>query len=117
MKHFTHFCTIYSVSDPFPVYELLLCYFASYLAQLGMAPQTVKGYLAGVRNAQISMGLPDPREQSSLPLLRRVQTGISRIRLQSKSKSSRVRLPITIQVLERLLEVWVGSSNPDQTVL
>ncbi len=97
--------------------ELLLCYFASYLAQLGLAPQTIKCYLAGVRGAQISMGLPDPREQSSLPLLKRVQAGISRIRQQSGGKSSRVRLPITTRVLERLYGTWVGSANPDKTML
>ena len=78
---------------PFPVHELLLCYFAAYLAQKGLPPQTVKGYLAAVRSAQISMVLPDPREQSSLPLLRWVQAGISRIRLQSGRQMVRVRLP------------------------
>ncbi len=117
MGHFARFCATYTVGDPFPVQELLLCYFASYLAQLGLAPQTIKCYLAGVRGAQISMGLPDPREQSSLPLLKRVQAGISRIRQQSGGKSSRVRLPITTRVLERLYGTWVGSANPDKTML
>ncbi len=112
MKHFTRFCTAYSVGDPFPVHELLLCYFASYLAHSGLPLQTIKSYLAGVRNAHISMGLPDPREQSSLPLLKRIQAGISRIRQQSGSQSSRVRLPITIQVLKRLQVAWQGSQRP-----
>ena len=94
MKHFTCFCVNYTVQTPFLVHELLLCYFAAYLAQKGLAPQTVKGYLAAVRSAQISMSLPDLRELSSLPLLRRVlaESGFSqrgRWLGQSPSISSR----------------------------
>ena len=33
--------------------------------------------LAAVRNMQISLGLPDPRDHSSLPMLRGVQAGTS----------------------------------------
>ena len=76
--HFTRFCVNYAVQTLFPVHKL---HFAAYLEPKGLAAQTVKGYLAAVWSAQTSMGLPDPREQSSLPLLRRVQAGISRIRL------------------------------------
>ena len=36
-------------------------------------------YMSSVRNIQISLGLPDPREQSSLPMLKRVQVGIARV--------------------------------------
>ena len=117
MKHFTQFCLAYSVHDPFPVQELLLCYFAAYLARNGLAPQTVKGYLSAVRNAQISMGLPDPRERSALPLLKRVQAGISRVRQQAGSQPSQVRLPITVHILERLHQAWRTSTDPNSTVL
>ena len=72
MKQFHSFCTTYSITDPFPLTEQTLCYFTSYLAERGLAPQTVKSYLAGLRNAQISLGFPDPRDQSSLPRLKRV---------------------------------------------
>ena len=70
MKRFYQFCFSYTIPDPFPVSELTLCYFVSYLAEQGLAPQTGRAYLAAVRNAQISLGLQDPREQSSLPLLK-----------------------------------------------
>ena len=43
--------------------------------------QTVKSYLSAVRNSQILLGLPDPRHQSSLPILKRVQAGIARLRM------------------------------------
>ena len=81
MKHFTKFCLTYSITDPFLLSELLLCYYTSYLVRKGLAPQMINAYLAALRNAQISLGLPDPREQSSLALLKRVQAGIGRIRL------------------------------------
>ena len=50
---------------------------------------------------QISLGLPDPREESSLPVLKRVQAGISHARLL-KGAPSRIRLPITIQLLGQI---------------
>lgn len=70
MKRFHNFCVKYSVNNPFPVTEQLLCSFISFLADEGLAPQTCKAYLLAVRNMQISLGLPDPREHSSLPVLK-----------------------------------------------
>ena len=53
-----------------------MCCFAAFLAYEGLAPQTGKGYMAAVRSMQISLGLLDLRDQSSLPMLKRVQAGI-----------------------------------------
>ena len=72
MKRFHGFCVKFNVVNPFPVTEQLLRSFVSFLADEGLAPQTGKSYLAAVRNMQISLGLPDPRESSSLPVLKRV---------------------------------------------
>jgi len=96
---FSSFCTQCKVDTPFPVTEPLLCCFAVFLADQGPVPQTGKGYLAAVRNMQLSLGLPDPREQSLLPILKRVQTGIRWVRAASGT-TSRPRLPITASVLE-----------------
>ena len=81
MKRFHTFCTTYNVNTPFPLTEHLLCSFAAFLADQQLAPQTIKSYLSALRNIQISLGLPDPREHSSLPILKRVQAGISTIRM------------------------------------
>ena len=54
--------------------------FQAGLAPSSQTPQTIKSYLAALRNTQISMGLPVPRDHSSMPLLKRVQAGISRMR-------------------------------------
>ena len=113
MKRFFSLCTTYIVSDPFPLIEQTLCFFASYLAEQGLAPQTGKAYLLALRNAQISLGLPHPRKQSTaMPLLKRVQAGISRTRLQKGVPT--MRLPITIQTLGRMQDALLSSSEPDR---
>ena len=118
MKRFYNFCTSFNVTDPFPLTEQTLCFFAVYLAEQGLAPQTGKAYLSALRNTQISLGLPDPREQSSLPLLKRIQAGISRTRLQrGNTTPKRIRLPITIHTLERIREALFTSDEPNRVVL
>ena len=74
-------------------------------------------YLATVQNAQISMGLLNPWEHSSLPLLKRVQAGISRIRLQQGKRSSCTRSPITMHILGRMREALVASSDTNKVVV
>ena len=107
---------MYNVFDPFPITEYLLCCFAAFMAKEGLAPQSIKPYLAAVRNTQLSLGLPDPREQSALPVLKRVQMGISRARL-GRQQPSRVRLPITGQVLRQVKADLVQSGDPERTVI
>ena len=113
LKRFYNFCTQYEVVAPFPVTEQLLCYFSAYLADQGLAPQTGKAYLSVVRSMQISLGLPDPRDQSSMPILKRVQAGIRRARIL-RSSPPRIRLPITLAKINHHLSV---SNRTDRQVL
>ena len=113
IKHFHSFCVQYNVLQPFPLSEYLLCSFVAYLADQGLAPQTGKSYLSALRSMQISLGLPDPRDQSSFPILKRVQAGISRAEVLRGS----LPLPITIYVLEGIHQFLATSSNPDRVVL
>ena len=117
IKRFHTFCFHYNVTQPFPLTEQLLCSFAAYLADQGLAPQTGKSYLSALRNMQISLGLhvPDPRDQSSLPILKRVQAGISRAKV-FKGSPPRIRLPITVPILEAIHQSLVMSTNPDKVV-
>ena len=103
------------IFTPFPVYEQLLCSFVAYLADEGLSPQTAKSYLAAVRNAQLSLGLPDPRETSSLPILKRVQAGIARVILQ-RGRSTRIRLPISAELLDRIRVTLLKSSDPERAL-
>ena len=92
---FANFCEMYSVLTPFPVSESILCYYASFLASQNFSPQTIKTYLAGIRHMQITLGLPEPKEYSSQPRLRLVQTGIKRAHSQKMPLVTKLRLPIT----------------------
>ena len=65
---------------------------------------------------QISLGLPEPSEQSSLPILKRVQAGIRRAHA-AKGNHQKVRLPITATVLRQIKAVLDTSSSPDKAVL
>ena len=107
------FCEQFQVIDPFPVTERLLCSFAAYMAEDRLSVQT---YLAAVRNMQLSLGLPDPREQSSMPILKRVQAGISRARL-GRGQPSLVRLPITASLLRRIKDELERWAYPEKLVL
>ena len=97
--------------------EKLLCYFAVTLAEEGLAPQSIKTYLAAVRNMHISLGFPDPRANSSLLILRRIQAGIQRVQATKGTPSSRVRLPITPPILDRLREHWQSTEHPNKLCL
>ena len=75
----------------------------------GLAPGTIKTYLAAVRHAQIMKGLPEPRQGSSLPRLRLLQSGVRRDRAQQGLPPARSRLPITPNILLRIYTNWSGA--------
>ena len=106
----------------------LLCFFVASLAQQGLAPGTIKTYLAGVRHAQIIRGHqgssgvirghPEPRQNSTLPRLHLLQAGVRRERAERGVPPARPRLPITLSLLRQMRAVWNASaSNPDTVML
>ena len=114
MKRFLEFCSVYMIVNPFPLSEKLLCYYAVFLAKRGLAYQTIKTYMSATRNMHISLGFPDPRDSSSLPILRRIQAGIQRIQSTKGSPSKQVRLPITPAVLDRLRTHWEATKHKER---
>ena len=116
LRRFHSFCIKFNIASPFPVTERLLCSFLAFLADDGLAPQTGTAYLAAVRNMQISLGLPDPRDSSSMPILKRVQAGIKRARL-AKNIPPRIRLPITTPVLEQVRVALDQSAHPQKVLI
>ena len=109
---------MYSITIPFPVSEAILCYYATYLAGQQLSPQTIKTYLAGIRHTQILLGLPEPREFSSLPRLRLVQSGIQRSYSQKSPLSNKIRLPITPAILLKIQKHWnPRAKDPDIVML
>ena len=116
LKCFYLFCTRYTVINPYPLSEHLLCSFAAHLADQGLSPQSIKTYLSAVRSVQISLGFPDLRDRSSLPYLKRVQAGISRCRGQ-KGSPTKQRLPVTAEVLRRVQRVLTSPDRKERTVV
>ena len=108
VNRYLSFCCAFGVSTPFPVSELMLCYFITSLAREGIAPATIKTYLAAVRHAQIIQGHQVLRDSSALPRLSLIQKGICRERAESSPAHSPNRLPITLPLL-RLLRPPEGS--------
>ena len=92
-----------------------MCCFVAFMAY-GLAPQMGKGYMAAVRSMQISLGLPDLTDQSSLPMLKRVQAGIQQARALSGS-SAHTRLPITVAVLGCIGAQLESSSHPHKELV
>ena len=116
VNRFTAFCAKFNVVNPFPVDELLLCRFVASLAQEGLSPSTIKSYLAGVRNAQISKGLPEPDKACTMPRLKLLQAGVAKARATGETPSSRKqRLPITPVILNGILSAWVTPSALQST--
>ena len=101
-KRFHEFCIEYDITSPLPVTESSLCYFAAFLAIKGLAPASIKVYLAAVRHMQVIQGFPEPRVTSSLPRLRLVLNGIARSRVLGQQTKQKPRLPITTPVLKKL---------------
>jgi len=62
-QQYIQFCIQFSTVTPFPVSEVSLTYFATYIFKEGLLGGTIKSYLAVVRHIQISLGLGDPRMQ------------------------------------------------------
>ena len=58
-----------------------------------------------------------PRDQSTLPLLKRIQVFISRVRLQKGQAKQRVRLPITPPTLCQIKTHLMASNNPNRMLL
>jgi len=82
------FCAKFGVSNPFPISQALLCYYVAYLANNGLAYQTIKTYLTAIRHIQIAQGLPEPKQYASMPKLKVVEKGVRKIRALDKPSSN-----------------------------
>ena len=80
--------------------------FVSSLHKEGLAPGTVKSYIAAMRFEQISRGMGDPGI-SRMPQLEYVLKGLKR----RAHGGTRRRLLITPEILKKLRQVWDGDTN------
>ena len=65
---------------------------------------------------QLSMGLPDPREQSFLLLLRRVQAGIRQASAFKEPHHKRTKFLITLTVLRTIHSALNAWADPERVV-
>lgn len=110
-------CSLYSITTPFPVSEAILFYYSTYLASQQLSPQTIKTYLAGIHHTQILLGLPEPREFSSLPCLHLVQSEIQRTHSQKCPAPSKICLPITPAILLKIRNYWVTKAKDPNIIM
>ena len=117
LKCFHKFCVQYSVTTRFrsrsTSFDALQHSWPTKVSPLRLGNHTSLQFAVCI---QISLGLPDPREHSSLPILKRVQAGIYRARLLCGTPP-RIRLPITTPVLAQIRRILDTSSNPRKVEL
>ena len=106
-KRFLAFCNQFNLLA-LPLSEHTIMLFISQLGVDGLSMSTIKSYLASLRNLLINNGLQNISIYS--PRVELVLRGIKRVK--GSSAVSKVRLPITPDILVALKKVW-GSNTPD----
>lgn len=85
---------------PFPATIQTLSSWVASLGENRLQPKTIKSYLAGVKSSQVDTGFED-LEVFDHPMLKRIITGIKR---KNGEADKRERLPITKNILLRLIQ-------------
>ena len=78
----------------------------SALSSTGTVITNSEDILTAIRNLQISLGFPDPRDISSLPRLKLVLMGIRHLQSHSRANAARILLSITFSILSGIKKVW-----------
>ena len=91
-----------------------MTYYVTFLGEQRMREQSIKTYIAALHHVQITMGLPDPLDTSSLPRLSLVLTGIKRSQAEAGRPPRKLRLPITLPILERIRSLWNNRPMPQR---
>ena len=108
-NRYINFCAHLKV-PPLPLTQDTITRFAAYLAQSGMAYQSVRTYLSGIRFLQIANGFPDPHLEA-FPILGSVLRGIHRL---PSTTPRQCRRPITPGILYMLFTVWSAAPQENQ---
>ena len=78
----------------------------AFLAKEGLKHHSIKSYLSGIWWSQIQQALGNPFAHP-MPRLEYVLSGIKRVETRGGSQP-RTRLPITIDILQQLRDVWLA---------
>ena len=102
--------------DPLPASEHRLCQFVAALALEGLAHNTLKGYLSGIRHLHLENHYKNPNI-NTMARLEQVLKGIKSLQAKTKG-NSHPRLSITPELLVRIRQVWVNKPpDPDHNML
>ena len=85
-----------------PTSEDTLLLFITHLAQQGLSHATIKVYLSAVRNLHVTASLHKEFEEQLTPRLQMVMKGIKK---DMSLNFSRVRLPITIDIMQKIRRI------------
>ena len=113
-RRYLDFCGSFSITA-LPTSESTLCYFVTCLAQHGLSEGTIKTYLSGVRQLQISYGLQEPLI-NQMPRLRQILRGI-KVEKGKAGCPHRSRLPITPMILRRMKPQWITGQPSFNSVM
>ena len=100
-QRYIHFCSQHYLTA-LPSTEFTLLSFAAYLAKHNIMYSTIKVYISAIRNLHVMSGQHHHFANQLTPRLEQVLRGIKRD--QSSRLPARVRLPITIQIMQQIKE-------------
>lgn len=112
-QKFTNFCTS-AHKSPIPASEQTLLLFVSSMAN-NISHGTIKVYLSAVRHMHVIVGLHTHFSQQLTPRLQLTLNGIKRS--QVASSPPRVRLPITLQLMQKIKNLLLQQPDSYDTIM
>ena len=104
IKHYSTFCEQLNTQITLAT-EPLLCRFVTYLANINIAHNSIKVYLAGVRQLHIRRGVRMPATVD-MPRLNQVLRGIKICQSKAGGTTRQPRLPVTPDTLQKIKIAW-----------
>ena len=101
-KLYHNFCSQANTA-PIPASESTLLLFVGYLTTLNLSYTTIKVYLSAVQHMHTTVGQHSYFSQQLTPRLQQVLKGIQKA--QSATQPSRVRLPITLSIMQDIKQL------------
>ena len=102
---FTTFCLAIN-AEPIPTTERVLSLFVTHLATDNISHATIKVYLSAIRHMHVTSGKLQHFNQQLTPRLQQILKGIRKD--QAATRPPKVRLPITLQILQDIKRLLSG---------
>ena len=113
-QRYIHFCT-QANRRVIPTSETTLLLFATHLALAGLAYTSIKVYFSAIGNLHTAHSLHDAYRQALTPRLEQVLRGIKRE--QCSTHTTRIRLPITAEIMHQIYAVLARAPVEYQNIM